>query len=89
MPSFRSYVETDVDVDIDVEEFIEHCSKEDVEEIISLLVDGGDILPSAVPTRNANFHDERWSENLEKLRLNRLSLTNEEIELIEKIATRF
>ena len=31
MSSFTSYVETDVDVDIDVEEFIDQCSDEEIE----------------------------------------------------------
>jgi hypothetical protein len=89
MPSFTSYVETDVDVDIDVEEFIDQCSDEDIDEIIQILIEQGRMTKLFTSSKHSLYTEQVWDETLNKLLINRLSLTNEEIEIIEKIAKRF
>jgi len=89
MPSLTSYVETDVDVDINVDEFIDHCSDEDIDEIIKILSKKGRINKLFTPSRFSLYTEQVWIETLNKLITNRLSLTNEEIETIEKISKRF
>jgi hypothetical protein len=89
MPSFTSYVETDVDVDIDVEEFIDLCSDEDIDEIIQILIEQGRITKLFTSSKHSLYTEQVWNETLNKLLINRLSLTNEEIEIIEKIVKRF
>jgi hypothetical protein len=91
MPNFTSYVETDVDVEIEIDEFIGHCSLEDIKEIIDVLIKDGHLPKNIIRTDDTKTtHSEMmWSETLEKLRLNRFLLTNEEIETVEKMANRF
>ena len=89
MPSFTSYVETDVDVDIDVDEFIDQCSDEDIDEIIKILSEDGRITKLFTISKNSLYTEQVWIETLNKLITNRLSLTDEEIETIEKISLKF
>jgi hypothetical protein len=89
MPSFTSYVETDVDVDINVDEFIDHCSDKDIDEIIKILSKKGRINKLFTTSKVQLYTEQAWVETLNKLITNRLSLTNEEIETIENISKRF
>jgi len=85
MPSFTSYVETDIDVD----EFIDNCSDEDIDEIIQILLEHGRISKLFTTSKVQLYTEQFWVETLNKLITNRLSLTNEEIETIENISKRF
>ena len=86
MPEF--YVE---DIDIDPSEFIDACSKREIEELIDALAEDGYIPKpiKPVPLEDKNLMDEEWDEIMAKLGgLGRLRLTNEEEEIIRKIANR-
>ena len=90
MPRF--YQEVEADIDIDVEDFIYECSDRDIEKIIQILVNEGSLpktLEKHSKSQNLTLNDKMWYETTEKLRSNRLSLTNEEIEYIENISKRF
>ena len=86
MPEF--YVE---DIDIDPSEFIDACSKREIEELIDALTEDGYIVKpiNSVPLEDKNLLDEEWDEVMGKLAgRGRLRLTNEEEEIIRKIANR-
>jgi hypothetical protein len=86
MPEF--YVE---DIDIDPSEFIDACSKREIEELIDALTEDGYIVKpiNSVPLEDKNLLDEEWDEVIGKLAgRGRLRLTNEEEEIIRKIANR-
>lgn len=90
MPRF--YQEVEADIDIDAEDFIYECSDRDIEKIIQLLIEEGRLpktLEKHSKSQNLTLNDKMWYETTEKLRSNRLSLTNEEIEYIENISKRF
>jgi len=90
MPRF--YQEVEADIDIDVEDFIYECSDRDIEKIIQLLIEEGRLpktLEKHSKSQNLTLNDKMWYETTGKLRDNRLSLTNEEIEYIENISKRF
>lgn len=90
MPRF--YQEVEAVIDIDVEELFESCSDKDIETFIQLLVEEGKLpktLEKYSKAQNITLNDKMWYETIEKLRSNRISLTNEEIEFIEKISNRF
>jgi hypothetical protein len=91
MPNFTSYVETEVDLEIEIDEFIDHCSSKDIKEIIDVLIKDGHLPKNIIHTDDTKttYSEKMWCETLEKLRLNRFLLTNEEIETIEKMANRF
>jgi hypothetical protein len=73
--------------DIDVEEFLDECSHFEIEEIIDTLKERGWTFghQSSEPSVN----DDLFERDLERLLRNKLLLAVEEIELIEKIASRF
>lgn len=85
MPTF--YAE---DIDIDPDEFLSSCSSSEIEELIDALVEDGYIpkINHAAP-KDMNLLDEEWDEVIGKIAgLGRLRLTNEEEEIIKKIASR-
>jgi hypothetical protein len=86
MPEF--YVE---DLDIDPSDFVSACSKREIEELIDALTEDGYIVKpiNSVPLEDKNLLDEEWDGVIGKLAgRGRLRLTNEEEEIIRKIANR-
>ena len=82
----------EADIDIDVDELLEYCSNSEIEELIRLLLEKGKLpktLEKHSKSQNLTLNEKMWYETIEKLRSNRLSLTNEEIEYIENISKRF
>lgn len=90
MPTF--YQDVEAEVDIDVEEFVDSCSAREIQILIRYLVEEGALpktLTTYTQTQNLSVNEVLWYETIEKVRSNRLSLTTEEIEIIENIAKRF
>lgn len=85
MPNF--YTE---DIDISPDEFISSCSSSEIKELIDILVDEEYIKPEdIVDDDHCSPMDEEWNEIIGKLsNRGRLRLTNEEEEVIKKIADR-
>jgi hypothetical protein len=80
MPSF--FVN---DIDIDVDEFIDRCSTNEIKELINILVKGGYInIP--IDHKERGYDSNRFIESIEKLKYNRHRLSNEEEKLINSIA---
>lgn len=76
-----------VSCEVDIDDFLSSCGKSDIKYIIDYLVEHGDIEKPS----QKNYHkidDEDWSDGLEKLKINRFKLTNEEEEYINKIIDR-
>jgi hypothetical protein len=77
-----------INYDIDVEEFLDECSHYEIEEIIDVLKERGWAIghqSSELPSVNDNL----FERDLDRLLRNKLLLTIEEMELLEKIASRF
>lgn len=90
MPTF--YQDVEAEVDIDVEEFVDQCTDREIQKLIKCLVEEGRLpktLTGYSQSQNLSLNDTMWYETTEKIRSNRLSLTTEEIEIIENIAKRF
>ena len=85
MPTF--YAE---DIDIDPDEFVSSCSRREIEELIDVLVEDGHIPKiSDIAPIDKNLLDEEWDDVIGKIAgTGRLRLTNEEEEIIKKIANR-
>ena len=95
MPEFTA------EIDIDPSEFISYCSSSEIDELIETLHEDGHLTeyfklneildPNSyivIVGPDANLMDIEWSEVMVKLSRNRLMLSNEEEELIKKIANR-
>lgn len=90
MPRFYEYVETEVDLDISVEDFLDECDSSDIEDIIKRLNKEG-YLTSLIclDDDNKSLIQIEMEENLTKILNNRHNLTMEEEEIIKKIASKF
>lgn len=75
----------DVDVEIDLQEFYSELSKNEICELISLLVEDQYILGGPHIKQHNNHMDDKWRDSVTKLFSNRWRLSNEDIETIEKI----
>lgn len=75
------------DFDIDIDEFIDSCSSEEIKEMVESLKERGFLNPTS--TEESSVKDIFWFETLRKLEQNRLSLSNEEEKIIHVIASRF
>ncbi len=88
MPKFYEMVEVEAEVWVDPQAFLSECSEKEIKSIIKCLVEDGHLNSTNIKKTNDNFLDEMWSEKIEKILCNRLLLSDEEIEFIEKIANR-
>lgn len=91
MPDFRH--EVDVDIEIDVDEFLGECSSDEIEEVIEFLVDNNYIKRDSITDRPNNtmdnVMDESYKEALDKLYTRRIYLTLEEEQFIHNLANKF
>lgn len=88
MPNFRVFTE----VDIEIDEIIDDLSPLEVEELIDYLKEEGYLKNNDLKflsNNSENLNDNMWFETCKKLLNNRLQLTDEEQEMIEKISQRF
>jgi hypothetical protein len=86
MPTF--YKDVEAEVDVDIEEFVDECSDREIQILIRYMVEEGK-LTGYGPSQNLSVNETIWYETIEKIRSNRLTLTDEEIDIIENIAKRF
>lgn len=86
MPQFYKDVEAEIDLSID--EFIEECSENDIYEFIETLKATGRWF-IINPSHEDSIPETEFNNTLIKIYQNRLQLTNEEEELLKKIASRF
>jgi hypothetical protein len=80
MPDFSTYI------DIDPYEYVEECSRRELEELIGILKQGD--LWEETKTDNMNILDMEWNEVIKKLSNSRLKLSNEDEEIIKTIANK-
>jgi len=83
MPDF--YID---DLDISPSDFVDACSDREILELIEILKDDGYINNESILTNDRTHADEVYTKALIKLSESRLRLTNEEEEIIKKIAER-
>jgi hypothetical protein len=88
------YFNYDGDIEIDPDEYLDSCSKAQVEELIQCLIDDEYLPPSVIKGKYIGVETQsipeiKFGEIISKIVSNRLQLTNEEDELLKKIASRF
>jgi hypothetical protein len=89
MPEFSA------EVDIDPSEFIDSCSKRELQRLVEILEEDGHIEPSqssksnSTGVRKPNINDQRFWESLDHLAKCRDLLTITEEEFINNLAERF
>jgi len=87
------YFDYDGDIRIDVDDFLNACSKDNIQELIQCLVEDGHLPKS---TLNGKYSSDKQSimewefeKTIEKITSNYIRLTSEEEEMLRKIASRF
>ena len=85
-------IETNVDVDIDVDYFLSSCSDYEIKEVIEWLKetewineDSDDENEKQIPFNKQNIYDQEWYSLCDKLSRIRLQLTQRDEETIRKI----
>jgi hypothetical protein len=82
-----AYIYTEVEVDIDVDDFVDSCSRREKEQLVKKLKEGD--LWEDTTSENLSLMELEWKETLTKLSNARLRLSNEEEAFIKKIANKY
>ena len=85
------YFESECEIDIEVDEFINSCSSREIKEMIEILKEDGHLsnaLP-IIPESKRSLMDDEWFDVLETLSIKRLTMDSEDIETIKKIAKKY
>jgi hypothetical protein len=91
MPNILVPVDTEIDIDIEVNDFLDTCDSSDIEEIIEYLIEEGHINKFAVNDFNINqsVTESQFEESLKKLLGNWNRLCSDDEATILKIANQF
>jgi hypothetical protein len=89
MPSFSQYTEVEVDIDIEVGDFIDECSDREIQRMIKILRKEGYLSPNDGVPGEDNLLDIEYKNALDKLYNRRIYLTLEEEQFIKQLANRF
>jgi hypothetical protein len=80
------------DLDISPSDFVDSCSRREINELIEILIEDGYLtdndVNSEIKKNNKSYLDKIYDECLFKLSISKHRLTNEEEEIIKKIADR-
>jgi len=78
---------TQAEIDLSVDDIYENLSDREVKRLINLLVEEGEVISTNISKNESmSFLDEDWKKTLINLMNNRHRLSNEDEELIKKIA---
>lgn len=80
-----AYIYTKVDIDVD--DFLDSCSRREKEQLVKKLKEGD--LWEDTKSDKLSLMELEWNETLTKLSNARLRLTNEEEAIIKKIANKY
>lgn len=86
MPRFSDYQEVEVDLNVDVDEYFEEMDDHERQEMYDLLVKNGYGFGEGTPSGRSSWE---FDSAIGKLKQNYLALTNDETDLIIKLAKRF
>lgn len=91
MPNFTQYgVEVDVDMDIDVNEFISECSPAEITKLIEALIKDNYLTVSSFSKIGSmSVNEADFAQKLNELSLKYYSMNNEDIEKIEELHKKY
>jgi hypothetical protein len=80
---------TEAEIDLDIEEIYENLSDREVNKLIKLLVEEGEVISTnAGKNDSVSFLDEEWKKTLITLMNNRHRLSTEDEEIIKTLANK-
>jgi hypothetical protein len=87
MPTFvkEDYDGNEIEIDIEVDEFLEECSSYDLEELTDYMEE----INRDRCSDNYTIADKDWADVVNNLRVNRLKISVEDEELIRNISKKY
>jgi hypothetical protein len=92
MPKYYEYEEVSVTIDIDINDFLDRCDSSEKEELIDALIEDGYIKKNCrveYEDQSYSISESFYQQALDKLNGKWNMLTQEEEQIILKIANRF
>jgi hypothetical protein len=88
MPEFTVY-NIDVEVDVDVDDFLDECSEEEIKQILRWLKDNEYLFDFHVSTSTTTASEEAFYKNVEKLSKLYFAMSVEDSAVIETILNKY
>lgn len=89
MPEFSDWVEVEAEIDVTVDDFLSACSPKEIKELITALVEDGHISNSFIVNDKMSLMESDHRKYCETIANRYHSMTNDECEIIKKIAERY
>jgi hypothetical protein len=86
MPIITQY--TDIDIDIDVSDFVAECSEREIKHLVKILQKEGYLTPDNIINNSDNILDIEYKTALNKLYNKRIYLTLDEEQFIKQLANK-
>jgi CRP-like cAMP-binding protein len=84
------YTSVDVDVDIEIDEFVDSCSSRDIENLLRYLSNQGYMSKFGIPDETKmTAQEERFAEQLASLSRRYHQMSSYEIEFIENLYNKY
>lgn len=85
------YFDTDCEVHVDVDEFLNACKPREIKELIDALKEDGHLsnVTPLIPENKRTLMDDEWFKCLEKLATIRLSMSEEDLQTIKNISNKY
>jgi hypothetical protein len=78
-----------IDVDVDIDEFYEKCTKSEIQGLIELLEEDGFIIVKEKNNESVGFSEEKHDTHCDFLKENYHQLSLDDIAIIENIAKKY
>ena len=91
MPYITAY-NVDVDLDIDVDDFLSECSSKEIKELINALIEDGHLNKNPLvldPKAKLSAAEEEYINKLHVISSKYYSMTDEELEMIDKLYNKY
>ncbi len=91
MPNFTAY-NVDVDLDIDVDDFLSNCSKREIKEVITALIEDGHLAKHPLQPWNEDKispMEEEFIYKLHTISSKYYSMEEEELEMINNLYNKY
>ncbi len=88
----RIYTNVDVEIDIDVDEFLDGCRPSEIKELVKALVEDGHVksnVSELMNTSKMTANEIQFYDKMAFLGLKYLQMTNEETEYLEKLYEKY
>lgn len=91
MPNFTAY-NVDVDLDIDVDDFLSECSKREIKELINALIEDGHLAKHPLlPGHEVKLSkmEEEFVDKLHTISSKYYQMSDEELDMIDKLYNKY